>query len=578
MEKTAESASIVIQGTPASPGVAIGPVEVISHSDLEIAPEQISESEVRLHIDKATNALLHVKSQLIELQSTQKNKEIIEVLDAQIQIVRDPELLNRVTHLIENEKKSAVFSLYSAFNEYIHLLQQSGEDWIKDRVIDIRSLRDKIVHQISGSDALQRNPDGAVLFAGELSPTELIEFSDSKIAAIVMQHGGTTSHAVIIAQSLGIPCVVGVDWRRTQLENAVVAAVDADSGEVIINPDEKTLHKYRDREKQSEKEKQVGIEVGKLPNETSCGSRFTLRGNIEFEEELQRVKAYGAEGIGLLRTETLFLRQGYFDVERHTKFYKTVLESTSPNPVIIRLLDVGGDKLPGKKITEPNPFLGWRGIRMLLDEPELLEGQLRSALTAASFFPGRVRFLVPMISDISEIIDLKKSIKKVRKALEQEDIVCREPVPVGIMVEVPSIALQAKDVAEEVDFFSIGSNDLTQYTLASDRGNERVSGLFNSNHPSVWKLIKMAYDAAEKASIPISVCGEMAGKPVMAAALLGLGINELSMNPSSIPEVKKVLCNSEIIHCRELFDSLFQASGSMEADRITDNWIQKHLN
>jgi phosphoenolpyruvate-protein phosphotransferase (PTS system enzyme I) len=578
MDTTADPIPIVLNGTPASPGVAVGPVEVITHRDLEIPSEQISEQDIGNHIEKATNALSRVKIQLTGLQNTQKNREIIEVLDAQIQIVGDPELLNRVRDIIKKNKKSASFALYSAFNEYIHLLQESGQDWIKDRVVDIQSLRDKIIHQISGSDALWSNPKDAILFAEELSPTELIEFSDSKIGAIVMQHGGTTSHAVIIAQSLGIPCVVGVDWKHTQLEKTLIAAIDAESGEVIINPDKKVLARYRKREEQALKARKISLEVRKLPNKTACGSLFTLRGNIEFEEELQRVKEYGAEGIGLLRTETLFLRQGYFDIDKHSEFYQTVLKSTSPEPVIIRLLDVGGDKFPGKKIAEQNPFLGWRGIRMLLDEPELLQAQLRSALEAASRYPGRVQLLVPMISDISEITDVKKCLEKVRGELKNEGIDRVESLPVGIMVEVPSIALQADIVAKEVDFFSIGSNDLTQYTLAADRGNERVSRQFNSNHPSVWKLIKMAYDAADKASIPISVCGEMAGNPVMAAALLGLGINELSMNPASIPEVKKTLCKSEIVYCRELFDKLLHASGSKEADRISKNWRQKHLN
>ncbi len=577
MDDAVESMPVILQGTPASAGVATGPVEVISHSDLEIPAERISDEEVEKHIDNATHALTRVKNQLQDLQSTQVNREIVDVLDAQIQIVKDPELLARVRQLIASGKKSAGFALYTAFNEFIQLLQQSGQDWIKDRVIDLKSLRDKIIQQTTGTGRLFNSTnDGSILFAEELSPTELIEYSESKIAAIVMQHGGTTSHAVIIAQSLGIPCVVGVDWRPTQLEKATLAAVDAEIGEVIIGPDEKILREYQQRKEEASAKKKKAFDISKLPNKTSCGNRFYIRGNVEFEEELQRINAYRAEGIGLLRTETLFLRQGFFDVDRHTRFYKSVLAETAPHPVTIRLLDIGGDKLPGINAHEQNPFLGWRGIRMLLDEQELLDKQLRSALFAAAEHPGRVQLLVPMISDVDEIIQVKHRLARVKTDVGKEGIETGE-VPLGIMVEIPSIALQAEMAAREADFFSIGSNDLTQYTLAADRGNERVSKHFNSNNPAVWKLIKMTYDAADKASIPISVCGEMAGKPLMAAALLGLGIRELSMNPTSIPVVKELLCNCDISDCKQLFDALINCSGSLEADKVVENWRIKHL-
>jgi phosphotransferase system enzyme I (PtsI) len=577
MDDKVESRPVILQGTPASAGVATGPVEIISHRDLEIPAEKILDEDVEKHINKATHALARVSKQLQDLKHTQRNQEIVEVLDAQIQIVKDPELLARVRQFIESDKKSAGFAIYSAFNEFIQLMQHSGQDWIKDRVIDLKSLRDKIIQHTTGTGPLYNSTnDGAILFAEELSPTELIEFSESKIAAIVMQHGGTTSHAVIIAQSLGIPCVVGVEWRPTQLEKAAMAAVDAETGEVIIGPDENIIREYKLREKETSVKKKKAIEIGKLANQTSCGTRFYIRGNVEFEVELQRINAYRAEGIGLLRTETLFLRQGFFDVDSHTQFYKSVLAETDPYPVTIRLLDIGGDKLPGINTHEQNPFLGWRGIRMLLDEQELLDKQLRSALYAASDFPGRVQLLIPMISDVDEIVQVKSRFSWMKTDLANEGIKTSE-VPLGIMVEIPSIALQAAEAAKEADFFSIGSNDLTQYTLAADRGNERVSRHFNSNNPAVWKLIKMTFDAAEKASIPISVCGEMAGKPLMAAALLGLGIRDLSMNPASIPEVKKLLCNCEISDCKQLFDAIINASGSSEADKVVENWRHQHL-
>lgn len=569
--------SIILKGIPASAGVAIGKIKLVTHRNLEIPSGLISGDATPVHIERAKEVLNQVAGQLNELKKRQSGAEIREILEAQVQIVKDPELIKRVEFIISREKRSAEYALYTAFNEYIQILRESGQDWIKDRIVDLQSLRDKIIHQTSGSDTIRSEEKGVVLFAEELSSAEMVEYSESKIAAIVMQHGGTTSHAVIIAQSLGIPCVVGVEWRHSYLEANLIAAVDADSGEIIINPDDATLTKYRKRLEERISEGREAIALGRQSNTTSCGTPFNIRANIEFEKELQRVKEYSAEGVGLLRTETLFLRDGYFDVEQHTSFYRAVLCATNEAPVTIRLLDIGGDKLSGKIIEEPNPNLGWRGVRMLLDERELLDSQLMAVLTVAAEFPGRVRILLPMVTDISELIAIRKSIDHMKDQLRNEGLDLSAEIPVGIMVEVPSIALQAEEAAETADFFSIGSNDLTQYVLAADRGNEKVSRYFRSAHPAVWKLIRVSYGAARKAGIPISVCGEIAGNPLLAAGLLGMGIRDLSMNPSSIPTVKKVLCKFDLSIFEELFHSLMEASDGEDSDRLINAWKRKIL-
>jgi len=570
--------SIILDGTPASSGIAIGKIKLVSHRDLEIPAGLISNDLISEHVKRVKSVMNSVADQLRTLKKRQSNDELQAILEAQVEIVKDPELVKRVEYFIRTEKRSAEYALYIAFNEYIQILRKSGQDWIKDRIIDLQSLRDKIIHQISGSDVIRSDAKGVILFAEELSSAEMIEYGESGIAAIVMQHGGTTSHAVIIAQSLGIPCVVGVEWRHSYLEDEPLAAVDAESGEVVINPGEATLKKYRSKLDTMESEERLSVARGSQANITSCGTPFSIRANIEFDMELVRVKEYSAEGVGLLRTETLFLRQGYFDIEEHIRLYRSVLAATCEYPVTIRLLDIGGDKLPGSFITEPNPFLGWRGIRMLLEERELLDSQLKAVLTVAGEYPGRVQILLPMVTDISELITIKKSIDLMKGQLCDKGLDIGEDIPVGIMVEVPAIALQAEKAAEIADFFSIGSNDLTQYVLAADRGNEKVSSYFRSAHPAVWKLIKVSFDAAKKAGIPISVCGEMAGNPLLAAGLLGMGIRELSMNPSSIPGVKKVLCNFELSLFEELFHSLMVTSDGEETDRLLSAWKSKILN
>lgn len=577
MTEAKEIYPIKLKGIPASPGIAIGRLRLLPKRDLEIPSEKITEEEIKEHLERAEKVLISVEHQLNDLQQSQNNAEVREILDAQIQIVKDPELKKRVVDLINHQKRSAEFALYSSFNEFIQLLQQTGQEWVKDRIVDLQSLRDKIIHQTLSPDVQKDNTEGEILFADELSPTEIIEYNDSGVVAVVMKHGGTTSHAVIIAQSLGIPCIVGADWLRSQVIHADMAAVDAELGEVILNPDTKALERFRVRKEKREKARYEAVEIGKKPDTTRCGTDFNIRANIEFEVELNNVKNYRAKGVGLLRTETLFLRQGYFDPDRHLDFYRLVLEETANHPVTVRLLDVGGDKLPGKKLDEANPFLGWRGCRMLLDEVDLLESQLRVILTVASEFPGRVEILIPMITDVSEICQINRKVDQVKTALKNEGLNIDEKIPVGAMIEVPAIALQAEEAAEEADFFSIGSNDLTQYVLAVDRGNERISGYFRSSHPAVLKMIRMAYKAAIKANIPIYVCGEMAGNPMLAAALLGMGIRDLSMNPASIASVKRVLCENKIDTFEKLYHSLIHSSDGVSADQVIRDWREAYL-
>ncbi len=577
MTEAKEIYPIKLKGIPASPGIAVGRLRLLPNRDLEIPSENITEEEVKVHLERAEKVLFSVEHQLKDLQQSQNNTEVRDILDAQIQIVKDPELKKKVFDLINHQKRSAEFALYSSFNEFIQLLQQTGQEWVKDRIVDLQSLRDKIIHQTLSPGVQKDRTKGEILFAEELSPTDIIEYNDSGVEAVVMKHGGTTSHAVIIAQSLEIPCVAGADWLHSQVIHANMVAVDAELGEVILNPDSEVLEQFRVRKENRKKASFEAMEIGKKPDTTRCGIDFNIRANIEFEVELKKVKNYRAKGVGLLRTETLFLQQGYFDPGRHLDFYRLVLEQTASHPVTVRLLDVGGDKLLGRKLDEANPFLGWRGCRMLLEEDELLESQLRVILTVASEFPGRVEILVPMITDVSEIHQINLKVDQVKAALKKEGLEINEKIPVGAMIEVPAIALQADEAAEAADFFSIGSNDLTQYVLAVDRGNERISAYFRSGHPAVLKMISMAYKAANKANIPVSVCGEMAGNPLLAAALLGMGIRDLSMNPASIASVKRVLCENKIDTFKSLYHSLIHSSDGVAADQVIRDWREAYL-
>ncbi|MEX0894220.1 MAG: phosphoenolpyruvate--protein phosphotransferase [Balneolaceae bacterium] len=568
---------IALKGIPASSGMTLGKVWISRDKRISVSEQKIDSPRVPSQLAKFREGVEKVEQQLLDLKQLQENEEIRGIIEAQTQILHDPELRNRVRFLIEEELNGAAYAVYKAFNEYVELLENTESIWGQERSVDIVSIRDDVIRMISGEAEKNEIPENSVFLADDLSPTEVIELHRQKVGAILMIRGGTTSHSVIIAQSLGIPCVVGVHWKNAGIRNNMLSLVDAGSGEVIFNPEESVIRDFKDRMEKFETRKKEGDVLTNKPNRTSCGTEFHIRANVEFTEELTRVQQFNAEGIGLLRTETLFLQKGYYEPDEHLSFYTTILEQTGDQPVVIRLLDIGGDKLPGNKIHESNPFLGWRGIRVLLDEKELLHQQLRTLFEVSEKFPGRVRILVPMVSDLREFDEFKAEMEQVREELEREGKTVRNEIPVGIMVEVPALALQAKHAAEKADFFSIGSNDLTQYTLAADRGNERVSALYQNSHPAVWQLIRITYEAAQSAGIPIHVCGEIAGKPVLAAALLGLGIRELSMNPASIPQVKKVLCNHPVSAFEELFSGIIVARDGNQAESVLNQWKEKYL-
>ncbi|MEX2601372.1 MAG: phosphoenolpyruvate--protein phosphotransferase [Balneolaceae bacterium] len=562
-----------LTGRPASPGIARGEAWITRENRIHVRQSRVEEDKIPQELEAFQSARAHAEKQLLKLIELQSDETVHEILEAQIQIINDPEIQSKIESYIRDEQFSAEYSIFKAYNEYIELLDQSGQSWAIDRSIDITSVRDSMIRGISGEQRVSRAPKGAVIFTEELSPADLLELHQAGVSAIIMQRGGITSHAVILAQSFGIPCIIGVTWREHLKESRAPVIADADAGELFVYPTESIQRTFQQKLREKELHKEEDNRLIQAPNKTGCGTSFILRANVEFLEELPRVGQFRAEGIGLLRTEALFLQDGYFDTEKHLEFYNEILEKTGDQPVTIRLLDIGGDKLPGYDIREANPFLGWRGIRVLLDERRLLEQQLRSILRAAAAHPGRVRILVPMVSDLTEFEEFQKEYDRVASLLEAEGVTVDERIPAGLMVEVPAIALKAHEAAQVADFFSIGSNDLTQYTLAADRGNERVASLYQTSHPAVWRLIKMACEAADQAGIPIHVCGEIAGKPPLAAALLGMGIRELSMNPASIPGVKKVLCRHKISDFKELLASILDSTDGAMAEEAVGQWF-----
>jgi phosphotransferase system enzyme I (PtsI) len=562
----------VFSGRPAAHGIGIGKVWQLREPDTTVHPKRISDSEIEDNLEKFLKARELVGSEYEKLKYIPDDDDLEEIINAQIQTIYDPEVTSSIKQKIEDEHFAVEYAIFNTLNDYIQLMENSGSTWAKDRTIDIVSIRDELIRATKKKKKGYTVKEGEIVFAGEISPTAMVQLSRKKIAGLVMEKGGLTSHAVILSQSLGIPCVINVHWNRYDIQDGSDVIIDGTTGQVIINPSWKQKEEYKRRREDERKRFEKALEWANKPNKTSCGSEFSLRANIEFLEELPRLNSHGAEGIGLLRTETLLFESDEFDIEKQVTFYSKVLDAANDHSVTIRLFDAGGDKLLDDSEFEDNPFLGWRGVRMLLDKKKLLKNQIESIYRVSGKFEKKVKILIPMVSRMEEIQAVKEIIKQIKENLSKKGIPFDHDVKLGVMVEVPSIALMSEHVAQHVDFFSIGTNDLTQYTLAVDRGNEKISHLFDSFHPSIWRLIKMTKDAADKYNIPVAICGEMASKPEAAACLLGLGIKDMSMNTGSIPIVKSVLCSHSFKEMNELSDKVLHAADLSEVHELLDDW------
>lgn len=542
-----------IRGIPASPGVAAGPVHVYRRVRVMPSGRLADDADPDAECARFETAVKVVRAELDRIAAMAGDGAdgiARSIIDAHIQIVEDPELRKSIRAGIRAKRKTAATAVHDAFDVYVRLLGATGNTYFQERVADLADIRDRLLYRIQ-HDAQEQDPlQGTILIAEDLTPSEILELSRQGLAGFVLQSGGATSHATIIARSLGIPGVVGCAGLMSHpVVNGQTAIVDGRAGNVWIRPDEETSARYRRLREDDERRRRSVEALVSRPCVTRCGTRISLRANIEFESELAHVGASGAEGIGLLRTESFFMEEGDGSIGSQRRFYEAAVKACDPEPVTIRLFDVGGDKVTDLLTKEANPFLGWRGVRILLDRRDVLRQQLDAILDVAGRHPGRIRILVPMVTEPEDIAVLRGEID----AMQAERAANGEPtdpdVPVGIMVEVPAVALRAAAFAPHCDFFSIGTNDLTQYTFAVDRGNPKVSGYYRHHHPALYRLISMTVDAAAAARLPVAVCGELAADPEAAALLVGLGIHELSMSTSAIGDVKARLLDA---HCEAL--------------------------
>ena len=539
-----------LEGVQVSPGVAYGPAFVMTEVELDIPKFGISEEQIDYEVSRFEQALLQTRQQISELQSEVREKlseEEALIFDAHLLVLEDKALIQETLTLLKTEKSNVESCFQKVSQRYIDFFTNLDDPYLKERVSDIRDVTRRVLRNMSGvtDNSFDSMTEPSVLVASDITPSDAAQIDLDMVKAIVLEHGGTTGHAVIVARSMGIPAIVDVQNATQRIHSGETLLVDGYSGSLILYPNADTLFQYNEIQIHKDSIRQIYLKESKGENKTLDGRAFTLVANIETSGDLSRVEQATAEGIGLFRSEALYLRSNAEMPTEDEQFeeYRKVLKAMKGKAVTIRTLDLGGDKVfpPSmrKAHVEDNPFMGFRAIRFCLKHEDIFKVQLRALLRASA--EGNLKILYPMISGVSELRQANQILEDAKDELRAKGILFDENVKVGAMIEIPSAAQVARELGRFCDFFSIGTNDLTQYLMAVDRVNEEVAHLYRSSHPSVIRTLKLIVDSGDEAGVPVSICGEMAGVSSYAALLLGLGIKELSISSYNLPEIRYVL-------------------------------------
>ncbi|MFH0881902.1 MAG: phosphoenolpyruvate--protein phosphotransferase [bacterium] len=556
----------VYKGHPIAPGIALGPAFLIRRERQEVPLRRISRNQVSFELEKLDLAISMARRDLRHhrMKAMRTLGDIVaRIFDAHLMFLEDEPTFDSIRDIVRNETVSADYAVYHTLENVARNFEAQKEDVFRDRAQDVRDVMGRVIAYLDGTDTglIGQITGPSVLIAQELNPSDVMQLDPEMVLGVATCTGGTTSHTAILTASLGVPSVIGVPEILDAAQLGDLIAINGNSGKVVVRPNAVQIDKYREKQNQYRTFVQSLRNIRDTLAMTRDGHRVGLMANIELPHEAERVALFGGEGVGLYRTEYLVPAQaGLPNETTQEKEYRRVVEALRGKPLVIRTFDLGGDKaFPGSGIPpQANPFMGWRAVRVAMDRPEMLIPQLRAILRVAS--TGPVSIMFPMISNLDELLKLKDLLEKAKQELRSEHVHIPEPVSLGIMVEVPAVAMLADRFAPHVDFFSIGTNDLAQFALAVDRSNDHVAELHDPFNPAVLQLISTTVLAGRKHGLKVSLCGELAGNPLATLLLVGLGLDELSMSPALIPEIKKLILSATWEESRDL------AGRALEAD------------
>ncbi len=567
----------IYKGLSASGGIAIGPAYVYEREEVYVSERILSASEVETEIGLLADAMDRARAELEKIVAFAEEKldaNAALIFQSQLMMLDDPEMRKALDRRLRQECKNADFLIHGELEKYRLMLNRAKDPALRNRMIDLDEVGQRIMRNLQ-KKRLHSTVEGEhVIVAEQLTPSDTLLFSRNDVLGYATDLGGITSHAAILSRSLKIPAVTALHGASKEISTGDPVILDGQHGLLIVHPTEAHQQEYARKIARIERLEAELADLVDLPCETTDGHKVELSANAEFVNELEYIITQGSRGIGLYRTEHLYISKGDFPSEQEQYIeYSEIAYSMYPQPVIFRTFDVGGDKLLDSGVQEMNPFLGWRGIRMMLDKPDIFRHQLRAILRASSM--KNIKIMFPMISGVAELDEALSVLEEVKMELLDELVPFDEHMEVGLMIEVPSAIFVAEELARRVDFFSIGTNDLVQYLVAVDRNNELIADLYQEFHPAVIRAIRDIINAGHEGEVWVGMCGEMAGNPLATILLLGLGLDEFSMVPSVIPEVKRIIRSTSFDEARRMAEEVLRLPTSVEVREYLETYMRE---
>jgi phosphotransferase system enzyme I (PtsI) len=562
--------SVTLKGIPASGGIAIGKAFLLDSDEVVVHRESIPETAIPQEIARFEEAIVQTRKEILDIQqkiSEELGAEYAEIFNAHLMFLEDRAYLDEVIARLKAERVNVEYAFSEVLRRSVEAFSKIGDEYMRERASDVEDVGRRILRNLTGirQRSLAELPSPVIVVAYDLAPSDTATMHRQHVMGFITDVGGPTSHTAIMAKSLEIPAVVGLQTATEAIHTDDLLIVDGTNGTVVVRPDPETVRHYEELKRHYEALDQALLKLKDLPAQTPDGVRVQMLANIELPEEIPSVVAHGAEGIGLYRTEFLYLnRNDLPSEEEQFDAYRYVAKAMASHPVVIRSIDLGGDKFISelKVPREMNPFLGWRAIRFCLARPDIFKVQLRAILRASVF--GTIKLMYPMISGIEEVCAANRILEEAKQELNREGKPFDPNMEVGAMIEVPSAAVTMDLLAQEVRFFSIGSNDLIQYALAVDRVNEKIAYLYEPTHPAILRLLQDVIRVAHEHRLWISICGEMAGDPAIALILLGMGIDSISTSPVNVPKIKQVIRSVPTFRAKEVVKEAFRLKTGKE--------------